>query len=126
MAAIQDTHGFEKLAGILDQIPAVKGVLNSGSDAHRVWWIEFSIDIKHRIAWNVIQEISHILNYASYDEELVSVFKPVSPPPYKAGGPDESLTWTIESRSESFSPGTCAVWLQNKLPDPIDSIDAWY
>ncbi len=116
---------FDKLIGTLEKIPPVTGEISTGSDSYRPWWVEFSLDLDSPIAWNVIQEISHILNYASYDEELQSAFKPVSPPPYKSGGPGECLAWVIESRSENFSPDTCAVWLQNKLPEPIEDATAW-
>ncbi|SPE35761.1 hypothetical protein SBA3_2300022 [Candidatus Sulfopaludibacter sp. SbA3] len=50
------------------------------------WWVKFAIDISHRLAWNVVQELGHVLNYLSVNERLPTVFKPVSPPPYANGG----------------------------------------
>src|SRR5688500_17345460 len=60
------------------------------------WWVKFSLDISHRLTWNVVQELGHVLNYLSLNERLPTVFKPVSPPPYLNGGPAEFLSWVIE------------------------------
>jgi len=49
------------------------------------WWLKVTIDIDHRLAWNVVQEPGPVLNYVSLDERLPTVFMPVSPPPYMNG-----------------------------------------
>ena len=46
------------------------------------WWVKCAIDIDHEFAWNVVQELGHVLNYVSLDERLPTVFMPVSPPSY--------------------------------------------
>jgi hypothetical protein len=51
--------------------------------------VKFAIDIEHPLAWSVVQELGHVLNYVSLEERLPTVFMPVSPPPYMNGGPDE-------------------------------------
>ena len=116
---------FDNLQSALERIPAVSSVLSHGPDSYRQWWVELTIDIDSKIAWNIVQEISHILNYASYDEELKGVFKPVSPPSYKSGGPHDSLTWMIESRSADLTPDVCANWLVNRLPTPLEDESEW-
>ncbi len=50
---------------------------------------------------------------------------PVSPPPYMNGGPDEFLSWVIEAKDPDFRPGTCADWLEGRLPQPVDDEAAW-
>ncbi|HIG40054.1 MAG TPA: hypothetical protein EYQ14_05865 [Gammaproteobacteria bacterium] len=115
---------FDKLCGLLARIPAIEQVIWS-TELHNPWQVMFRIDLSHPIAWNIIQELGSILNYASYDEELKSVFKPVSLPPFKVGGPDGNLMWLIESNSTEWGPDICATWLTNKLPEPVDDPDAW-
>lgn len=120
-----DKPEFAALDALITEVPAVTDIVGHGSDSFRCWWIEFRLDQHHEAAWNVIQEISHILNYASYDEQLKTTFKPVSPPPYKSGGPEQSLSWIIESHAEEVSPDICATWLRNRLPEPISDSSAW-
>lgn len=87
--------------------------------------MKFTIDISHPLAWNVVQEMGHVLNYISIKERLPTVFMPVSPPPYMNGGPDEFLSWVIEAKDPDFRPGTCADWLEGRLPQPVDDEAAW-
>ncbi|GAB5443363.1 MAG: hypothetical protein Fues2KO_37120 [Fuerstiella sp.] len=68
-----------------------------------------------------IQELGHVLNDLSLEERLPSVFTPVSPPPYMNGGV-EFLAWAIESTNPEFTPATCAEWLEERLPRPVDDI----
>jgi hypothetical protein len=77
------------------------------------------------LAWNVVQEFGHILNYVSVNERLPSVFMPVSPPPYMNGGPEEYLSWVIESRDTSFTPDMAAEWLDGRLPKPVENEGEW-
>jgi hypothetical protein len=79
----------------------------------------------HSLAWNVVQELGHVLNYLSLDERLPTVFMPVSPPPYMNGGPEEFLSWVIECKDKAFMPGTCAKWLESRLPNPVDDETQW-
>ena len=116
---------FQPLEEFLLQVPALQkpigtGVLDSGA-----WWVKFAIDIDHSLAWQVVQEFGHVLNYLSLNERLPTVFKPVSPPPYLNGGPREYLSWVIEATDELFSPADCAKWLRGRLPEPINDPSAW-
>lgn len=90
-----------------------------------MWWVKFSLDIHHPLAWNVVQEFGHILNYLSLDEQLPTVFKPVSPPPYMNGGPAEFLSWVIECTAKDFKPDTAAQWLEGRLPNPVEDLTLW-
>ena len=109
----------------LARVPAIdqaigKGVLESGC-----WWVKFSIKIDHPIAWNVVQEFGHVLNYLSLDERLPTVFMPVSPPPYMNGGPADYLSWVIESTDPAFTPRKAAKWLEGRLPRPVEDLAKW-
>jgi len=87
--------------------------------------VKFSIDLDHPLAWNVVQELGHVLNYLSVGERLPTVFMPVSPPPYMNGGPRDYLSWVIESTSADFTPEKCAEWLEGRLPRPVEDVSAW-
>lgn len=52
------------------------------------------------------------------------MFKPVSPPPYLNGG-EEFWSWVIESTNPSFTPDTCAEWLEGRLPRPVEDDKEW-
>ena len=65
-----------------------------------------------------------MLNYISIEERLPTVFMPVSPPPYNNGG-EEFLSWVIESTEPNFTSDTCAEWLEDRLPNPINDMSQW-
>ena len=125
-----DAHNpkFGSLIDFLARIPAVevsdtpsRGIGSGESDAG--WWVKFTIDIDHDLAWHAVQEMGHVLNLMSVEERLPTVFKPVSPPPYMNGGPEEFLSWVIEGRD--MPPGTVAKWLEERLPKPFEDEAAW-
>jgi hypothetical protein len=72
-----------------------------------------------------VQELGHVLNYISTNERLPAVFMPVSPPPYMNGGPEDYLSWIIESKDIDFKPGTCMKWLEGRLPKPVNDLSQW-
>lgn len=122
---------FEKLLAWLVRVPAVsvndtasKGI-GSGLGKDGVWWIKFSLDLDHPLAWNVVQEFAHVLNLLSLEEPLPTVFKPVSPPPYMNGGPHDFLSWVIECPLDRMKPGTVAEWLEGRFPRPVDDPQQW-
>lgn len=120
---------FEKLIDFLTRVPPVESNdtpsrgFGSGIDG-AIWWIKFSLDIDHPLAWQAVQELGHVLNYMSAEERLPTVFKPVSPPPYLNGGPEDFLSWVIECPAK-MPPGTVAEWLEGRLPQPVEDEDAW-
>jgi len=87
--------------------------------------VKLSIDIAHPLAWRVVQELAHVLNYLSVNIRLPTVFKPVSPPPYLNGGPKNFLSWVIECNDSEFSPADCAEWLSGRLPRPVMELKEW-
>lgn len=115
----------EVLVTFLKKIPAVDHRIGSGTSQSGLWWVKFGIDIEHPLAWRVVQELGHILNYVSVNEPLPTVFKPVSPPAYLNGGPKKFLSWVIESTSTSFTPALCAEWLEGRMPRPVDDLAQW-
>lgn len=117
-------RGVQKLRGYLERIPAVSEVATSGGDEPE-WWIKFSIDIESPIAWHVVQELGHILNYISMNERLPTLFMPVSPPPYINGGPDEYLSWVIEARGPGVDAADITRILEERLPNPVEDVSAW-
>lgn len=117
-------EGFDQLLDFLNKVPAV----NAGGHGFyddKTWWLKLSIDIDHPLAWNVVQEFGHILNYLSLEDKLPTVFFPVSAPPYMNGGPKEFLQWIIESKQPAFTPGDAKEWLKGRLPDPVDDLAEW-
>src|SRR5512138_2054772 len=120
-----DPRAFTSLVKFLERVPPVTGSIGTGDLGEGGWWVKFSIDIEHDLAWQAVQELGHVLNYLSLDERLPTVFKPVSPPPYLNGGPDEYLSWVIECDDPQFKPGTVAKWLEERLPKPVDDEDEW-
>ena len=120
-----DDRAFTKLLDYLRRVPAMEEPIGHGSETGSGWWIKFNLDIGHPLAWQVVQEFGYVLNQLSVEERLPTVFKPVSPPPYLNGGPDDYLSWVIECVSDSFRPGTCADWLEGRLPRPVDDLEQW-
>jgi hypothetical protein len=122
---MNDERTFESLKAYLAKIPGVAGTIGSGFGDDGRWWVKFSLDIDHPLAWRVVQELGHVLNYMSLQDRLPTAFMPVSPPPYLNGGPREFLSWVIESKDRNFKPGTCAKWLEDRLPRPVDDLNQW-
>lgn len=116
---------FEALRQFLLRVPAIDGPIGTGVTDAGFWWAKFVIDIKHPLAWNVVQEFGHVLNYVSLNERLPAVFMPASPPPYVNGGPKDFLSWVIESNDTDFSPAQCAEWLEGRLPEPVEDMEQW-
>jgi hypothetical protein len=113
------------LITFLENIPAIDHRIGSGFIENGLWWVKFGIDIDHPLAWRVVQELGHILNYISIEEPLPTVFKPVSPPVYMNGGPREFLSWVIESKAVTFTPTLCAEWLKGRMPSPVGDLIKW-
>jgi hypothetical protein len=116
---------FERLIGFLRRIPAIEDGIGCGAFDDQRWWVKFSIDIEHALAWQVVQELGHVLNYVSLDERLPTLFMPVSPPPYMNGGPRAYLAWVIETKDLEFTPDQTAEWLESRLPHPVDDPTHW-
>jgi hypothetical protein len=123
--AMPNEETFDLLKSLLSRIPAIHGKIGSGTFEDGRWWVKFSVDIEHPLAWNVIQELGHVLNYVSLDDRLPTLFMPVSPPPYMNGGPKDFLSWVIESKDKDFTPAKCTEWLEGRLPQPIDALESW-
>ena len=119
-----DNRTFSTLENYLLKIPAVLNPIASGVE-DKCWWIKFKIDINHDLAWQVVQELGHVLNYLSLDQRLPTVFKPVSPPPYMNGSPKEFLSWVIECDDINFKPDIVAEYLEARLPRPVEDIRQW-
>lgn len=122
---MNEVAAFQKLEDFLARVPALVKPFGRGFSPDGTWWIKFGIDIDHPLAWQVVQELGHVLNYLSTDERLPTVFMPVSPPPYMNGGPRDYLSWVVECRDKNFRPGTVAEWLEGRLPKPVDDLSAW-
>ncbi len=92
MVSRMDTkHDFEKLLAFIEKLPAIdlpagRKSIGSGSFDNGNWWLKFTLDTTHPLAWRHVQELGHVLNYVSVEERLPTVFMPVSPPLYMNGG----------------------------------------
>lgn len=116
---------FDPLLKFLARCPAVGEGVGHGTFDDGNWWVKFDIDIRHKLAWNVVQEFGCVLNYVSIQERLPTVFYPVSPAPYLNGGPRDYLSWVIESKAPNFTPALAAEWLEGRLPRPVQDESAW-
>ncbi|AUT49838.1 hypothetical protein [Achromobacter sp. AONIH1] len=113
-----------RLTAYLDRVPGVR-VLSSEVTPDAYWWVKLTIDIADPLAWRVVQELGFVLNDLSLEDKLPTVFKPVSPPPYLNGGPEECLAWVIESSWNYIDPGWIADTLEGYLPRPVDQPGSW-
>jgi hypothetical protein len=120
-----DERAFKTLKEYLEKVPAIKRSIGTGADEEGFWWVKFQIDTNHNLAWNVVQELGCVINYLSVTERLPTVFYPVSPTPYLNGGPEDFLSWVIETKDKNFKPGTLMKWLEGRLPRPIDDLKQW-
>lgn len=125
LARMSSDAAIDSLADLLQRVPAISMHIGRGWAEDGNWWVKFQIEIGHPLAWRVVQELAHVLNYVSINERLPTVFMPLSPPPYMNGGPDEFLSWVIESKVPAFGPDLCAQWLEGRLPRPVDNLSAW-
>lgn len=116
---------FKPLIEYLTKVPAVQSSIGTGVDEEGFWWVKFQIDIEDPLAWRVVQEFACVVNYLSLNERLPTIFYPVSPAPYLNGGPDEYLSWVIETKSKEFTPKSLTKWLEARLPNPVDQLDEW-
>jgi hypothetical protein len=116
---------FLPLVDFLSRVPAIgSSKIFSAADETESWWVKFGIDTDHPLAWHVVQELGHVLNYLSIDEPLPTLFKPVSPPPYMNGGPRDFLSWVIES-PHSMPPSVVTQWLEGRMPRPVEDLAQW-
>jgi hypothetical protein len=121
-----DARDFDKLLAYLERVPTIGArAIGTGKFDDGNWWVKFHIDIDDPLAWRVVQELGCVLNQLSLRERLPTVFMPVSPAPYLNGGPEEFLSWVIESKDPKFKPGTVAEWLEARLPRPVDDLSQW-
>jgi hypothetical protein len=116
---MSDENLFEPLKNYLSKVPAITGKIGSGFLSDGCWWVKFTIDTEHPLAWSVVQELAHVLNYLSLDEKLPTVFMPVSPLPDMNGDTHDYLSWVIECNEKDFKPQTCVAWLEGRLPRPV-------
>ena len=119
-----DDRDFKTLTDYLEIVPSICKPISFG-EHDGYWWLKFTINIQHDLAWNVVQELGHVMNYLSIGERLPTSFHPVSPPPYLNGGPEEFLAWVIETKDKTFKPGTLKKWLEDRLPNPVNDLEQW-
>lgn len=127
MTTTQDK--FKKLVDFFSKVPAVQAenILAYAYDTQNehIWWFKFKINIQHKLAWQTVQELGHVLNYLSANERLPTQFMPVSPPPYMNGNANEFLAWVIECNHAEFTPDVICEWLEARLPQPVEVETAW-
>jgi hypothetical protein len=123
---MRHSNAFKALVDFLIRVPGIdKRAIGTGFFDEEGWWVKFSIDINHPLAWQVVQEFGFVLNHVSLSERLPTVFMPVSPPPYLNGGPEDHLSWVIECTDSSFKPDNAAEWLEGRLPRPVEDEPEW-
>nr|WP_284444904.1 hypothetical protein [Acinetobacter sp. ACZLY 512] len=118
---------FERLYQFFSKVPSIQQqrISAHGTNGEHAWWIKFSIDTEHALAWQTVQELGHVLNYLSTNERLPTQFFPVSPPPYMNGEAKDFLAWVIECDHPEFSPDVVCDWLEARLPNPVEDESQW-
>jgi len=116
---------FQSLIDFMQKVPSINNLIASGFYEDGNWWVKFKIDINNQLAWQVVQEFGCVINYLSIDERLPTVFYPLSPAPYLNGGPEDFLSWIIESKDKEFRPDTLMEWLEGRLPRPVEDLAQW-
>ena len=101
-----DDSDFLSLEAFLKHVPAIEFPLGKGKRKDGRWWVKFAIDIKHKLAWNVVQELGFVLNYVSATERLPTTFMPMSPPPYLMAGPTSTAAGSSSATIPPSSPAT--------------------
>jgi hypothetical protein len=120
-----ESSNFDKLIRFLSRVPAIRQGISNGLHDNKNWWVKFSLDIENNLAWKVVQELRHVLNYLSLEERIPTAFYPVSAPPYLNGGPPDFLYWIIESKDPTFTPDKVSEWLEGRLPNPVENLEEW-
>ena len=121
-----DQRDFDNLLAYFLRVSVISpSAIGTGKLDDGNWWVKFSIDVDPPLAWHVVQEFGCVLHDLSVTERLPTVFMPVSPAPYLNGGPEEYLSWVIESKTPSFKPDKVADWIEGRLPRPVDDLSEW-
>lgn len=140
----QRSRGMVRLTTFLSQLPATRVLSTSEDNPDEAmafaalvqkeggavpppedpakWWVKVKLDIRSHLAWHVVQELGSVLNLLSLSTRLTAAFKPVSPPPYMNGGPDDYLSWVIES---TIPAPVLAGFLEGRLPQPVSDLRKW-
>lgn len=116
--------GLPMLTELIAKIPSIS-IISSDVTKDGYWWIKFDIDSSHKLAWYVIQELAFVFNGIALSDPLPTTFKPSSPPPYLNGGPEEFLSWVVESTYNYIDPIWIKETLENVLPSPIGDETQW-
>ena len=61
---------FAALEAYLASVPGISPRFGHGQEPDGRWWVKLTIDIGHPLAWHVVQELGHVLNYLSTTERL--------------------------------------------------------
>jgi hypothetical protein len=82
---MQTECDFEKLLGFLEKLPAIdlpagRKSIGFGLFENGNWWVKFSLDTRHSLAWRHVQELGYVLNYLGVEERLPTLFMPVPLP----------------------------------------------
>lgn len=114
-----------RLAAVVRKLPGVHRSIGTSTPEEAFWWLKFSIDTEHPLAWHVIQRLGYVLNYYSLEYKFHVSFYPASPPPALNGGPREFLSWVIEARLRYVDPRPIHKALRQELPARLSSEAEW-
>lgn len=115
----------QSLARLLKKLPGVHRSIGTSEPGDAFWWTKFTIDIKHPLAWHVVQRLGYVLNYYSLEQKFECKFYPASPPPDLNGGPAEFLSWVIEAKLGCVDPLPIVKTLRAALPRTLSDSRAW-
>ena len=116
--------GVDALADLIRQLPGVHPSVGRSTPEDAFWYVKFSLDRTHPLAWHVLQRLGFVFNYISLEFRYSTVFMPVSPPPYLNGGP-EFLNWAVEAKVPFYDPRHVTRALRAELPEHLGRAKAW-
>ena len=67
------------------------------------WWVQFKLDLNHKMIWTVIQELGYVANNMVLIGKLPVKLLPWPSAP-ENGPPESMLFWRIERYDGRFSP----------------------
>jgi hypothetical protein len=99
-----DDRDFHSLEGFLTRVPAIQAPIGKGRDDKGRWWMKFGIDTQHALAWTVVQELGHVLNYLSINERLPTRSCPYHRRLTSTADPGNSCRGSLNAMTQRSSP----------------------
>ena len=112
-----EPHDFQRLLDYLKRLPAIDPAIGSGTGTGEggLWWVKLIINIDRPMAWRIVQELGHVLNYVSLNERLPAISCRIAAPiPERRRAQFPVLGHRVIR--PHLTPSDCAEWLEGRSP----------